>query len=106
MLIDFLLFSHLDLLCLKLFKEHAMLCQRRVGVSYQLQLILTSLSVYLGQQFERRVPADGNLWIDTGVERFEARALGSPLLAEFVGAVAEHNSFVVADGSFGEVAVV
>ena len=67
------------------------------------KLKLTLLLGLSGEQFRGRVPSEGFSGRDTRVEWFEAGAFRALLLAEFVGAVAEHDTLVVSNAGFGPV---
>ena len=58
------------------------------------------------EQFLAWVPAHGVgiLTVDSGVKLGRAGQLSPPLLAKLIRSVAEHDSFIVANGSFGHLA--
>lgn len=96
LIVAHLLLSLQILLRLQLLEELAVSDKNTVWVS----LLLSAP----GLQFHRWIPSDWNFGIDSRVEGFLASPLRSPLLAELVGSVAQHDSLVVADGCFWPVA--
>ena len=96
LIVAHLLLSLKVLLRLQLLEELAVSDENTVWVS----LLLSAP----GLQFHSWIPPDWNFGIDSRVEWFLTSPLRSPLLAELVGSVAQHDSLIVANGCFWPIA--
>ena len=92
--------------------DHILLALLQLGVLEVAQVLLVALQdaleerlflVRFGQHLLARIPADWVLSLrgNTAGEGLGAGRLWAPLLAKFVGAVAEHDALVVTDTSLG-----